>query len=286
MLKQVTVLSGKGGVGKTTLIASLAVLAGRVVVADCDVDAPNLHLLLNSEVIEEKEFKGGKMAVLDASKCTGCGACEKHCRFNAISCRKIDPVLCEGCGVCAYVCPIGAIELREEICGHTYVSKTRCGFMSHARLNPGEENTGKLVTLVRQRARQIAEDQEISLMLNDGPPGIGCPVIASIAGVDAGLVVAEPTMSGIHDFKRVLQLLKHFNVPPFICINIYDINRNNSGRILEFCEKNDIEVVGRIPFNPAVTDAMVRGMTIVEHSPDSDVAREILNIWDRLKSKL
>lgn len=282
-MKQITVLSGKGGTGKTTLTASFAALARNIVVADCDVDAPDLHLLLHPQIMNTQEFRGPKLAVIDKTKCIECGLCRDACRFDAIDdTLEIDPFLCEGCGVCVVVCPEEATSLKERISGYAFISKTAYGTMSHARLNPGEANSGKLVTLVRHNARQIAEKENHDLILIDGPPGIGCPVIASVSGVDVGLAVAEPTMSGIHDLERALQLLNHFQVTPFVCINMYDINRNNTERIVKFCEKNEVEVAGKIAFDPIVTEAMVAGETVVEHSPDSRVSQEIKNAWKKV----
>ena len=282
-MKQITVLSGKGGTGKTTLTASFAALARNIVVADCDVDAPDLHLLLHPQTMNTQEFRGPKLAVIDKTKCIECGLCRDACRFDAINdTLEIDPFLCEGCGVCAVVCTEEAISLKERISGYAFISKTKYGTMSHARLNPGEANSGKLVTLVRHNARQIAEKENRHLILIDGPPGIGCPVIASVSVVDAGLAVAEPTMSGIHDLERALQLLNHFHVTPFVCINMYDINRNNTERIVKFCQKNKLEVAGKIPFDPIVTEAMVAGETVVEYSPDSRVSQEIKTAWKRV----
>jgi MinD superfamily P-loop ATPase len=279
-MKQLTILSGKGGTGKTTITASFAVLAKNAVLADCDVDAPDLHMLLHPEVIKTQEFKGSKLAVIDKTKCDNCGLCREKCRFDAITeAIEVDPIACEGCGVCAALCPADAITLAERISGYAYMSKTKYGFMAHALLSPGEANSGKLVTLVRQNARILSEKENSDLIIIDGPPGIGCPVIASVTGVDVGLVVTEPTMSGIHDFQRALQLLEHFSVKPLVCVNMYDINKDNTEKILRFCKENSIEVVGRIPFNPKVTEAMVNGKTIIEYSPESDVAKEIENIW-------
>jgi MinD superfamily P-loop ATPase len=279
-MKQLTILSGKGGTGKTTITASLAVLARTAVLADCDVDAPDLHMLLHPEVIKTQEFKGSKLAVIDKTKCDNCGFCREKCRFDAITeAIEVDPIACEGCGVCAAICPADAITLVERVSGYAYMSKTKYGFMAHALLSPGEANSGKLVTLVRQNARILSEKENSDLIIIDGPPGIGCPVIASVTGVDVGLVVTEPTMSGIHDLQRALQLLEHFNVTPLVCVNMYNINRDNTEKILRFCKENSIEVVGRIPFNQKVTEAMVNGKTIIEHSPESDVAKEIGNIW-------
>jgi len=280
-MKQLTILSGKGGTGKTTLTASFAVLAEKLVVTDCDVDAPDLHMLLKPEVIQKQEFKGSKVASIDESKCIKCGKCEENCRFNAIKNFKVDPVLCEGCGVCAYICPVKAIELKDRICGYAFISKIKYGFMSHARLNPGEENSGKLVTLVRQNAKRLAEEENLDLILNDGPPGIGCPVIASVSGVNLGLIIVEPTLSGIHDMERALGLLSHFQVKPLVCINKYDLNTENTEKIERFCAENKIEVVGRISFDPVVTEAMVFGKTVVEYSPKSKVSEEIKEVWNK-----
>jgi len=286
-MKQLTVLSGKGGTGKTTITASFAVLAKNTVVADCDVDAPDLHMLLHPKVVKTQEFKGAKLAVIDEEKCTKCGQCREKCRFDAITEDiKIDSISCEGCGVCAVVCPVSAITLIERISGHAYISKTEHCFMAHAMLSAGEGNSGKLVTLVRQNAKTLAEREHSDLIIIDGPPGIGCPVIASVTGITAGVVVTEPTMSGIHDLERALQLLRHFNVPPFVCVNMYDINRDNSDRIERVCGKNRIEVLGKIPFNPVVTEAMVNGKSVVEYAPESDAAKEIVKIWRRILSAL
>jgi MinD superfamily P-loop ATPase len=233
--------------------------------------------------METQEFRGSKLAVMDRTKCVECGLCRDACRFDAISNDfKIDPFLCEGCGVCIVVCPEGAVSLQERVSGYAFISKTKYGTMSHARLNPGEANSGKLVTLVRHNARQIAEKENSGLILIDGPPGIGCPVIASVSGVDVGLIVAEPTLSGIHDLKRALQLLNHFHITSLVCINMYDINQKNTERIVKFCEKNRVKIAGKIPFNPIVTDAMVNGKPILEYGPRSDVAQEIEKVWKKI----
>jgi len=282
-MKQLTVLSGKGGTGKTIITASFAVLAKNAVIADCDVDAPDLHLLLHPKVIKTQEFKGSKLAVIDKVKCIECGLCREKCRFDAITENfEIDPIACEGCGVCTVICPENAITLIERISGHAYISKTKHGFMVHAMLNPAEANSGKLVTLVRQNAKIVADKEHSDLIIIDGPPGIGCPVIASVTGVDAGLIVTEPTMSGIHDLKRVLRLLDHFHISSLVCINKHDINRKNSEKIVNFCEKNDVKVAGEIPFNPVVTEAMVNGKAVVEYSPESTVSHEIKRLWETL----
>ena len=285
-LKQITVLSGKGGTGKTTLVASFAVLAGNLVVTDCDVDAPNLHMLLGPVEMRRQEFKGSKVAVMDDSRCNQCGKCEEGCRFGAIKGLKIDPVLCEGCGLCVYLCPTGAIRLEERTRGCAYISRTKYGFMSHARLNPGEENSGKLVTLVRQNASRIAEEEKLDLVLNDGPPGIGCPAIASASGVDLGIVVVEPTLSGIHDMERALRLLRHFRVKSVVCINKHDLNAENTEEVERRCADDGLVVAGRISFDPVVTHAMVSGKPVLEHSPDSTVSREIKEVWGKVLEAL
>jgi MinD superfamily P-loop ATPase len=267
-MKQLTILSGKGGTGKTSITASFAVLAKNAVVADCDVDAPDLHMLLHPELIEMQQFKGSKVAVIDETKCIRCGFCREICVFDAItSDLKVDSIACEGCGACTTGCPANAVTLAERVSGSAYISKTKYGFMTHAMLHPGESNSGKLVTLVRQNAKILAEKENSDLIIIDGSPGIGCPVIASITGVDAGLVVTEPTLSGVHDLKRILRLLEHFSVTPLVCVNMYDINKGNADKIT---------------FNPKVTEAMVNGKTITEYSPESNVAKEIEKIWRRL----
>ncbi len=282
-MKQLTVLSGKGGTGKTSITASFAVLAKNAVVADCDVDAPDLHMLLHPEVIKKQEFIGSKLVVIDKTRCVKCGLCRENCHFGAItSDLEVDAIACEGCGVCKAVCSVGAITLVSRVSGKAFISRTKYGFMSHALLNPGESNSGKLVTLVRQNAKILAQKEGRDQIIIDGSPGIGCPVIASVTGVDAALVVTEPTMSGIHDLERVLTLLGHFSVIPFVCINMYDVNVSNATKILDFCSENRIEVAGVIPFSPEVTQAMVNGKTIVEYSPESGVTQEIKSMWNKM----
>jgi len=285
-MKKMTILSGKGGTGKTTVTASLATLSSNAVFADCDVDASNLHLLLKPEVKETIEFKGLNLAVIDPERCIQCGLCEERCRFNAIHDFKVDPIHCEGCKVCVEICPVQAIDFVERICGYAYISETEYGPMSHADLIPGMENSGKLVTLVRQNGKKLADDGGHGLVLVDGPPGIGCPVIASLADIDYGLVVVEPTLSGIHDLERALQLLDHFKVEALVCVNKHDLNDENTAAIEEFCHEENIEVVGLIPFDPEVTKAMVAGRPVVEYAPDSPASGAIRSMWERLASIL
>jgi len=281
-LKQITILSGKGGTGKTTITASFAVLAQRSVIVDCDVDAPDLHMLLHPKIIETQEFKGSKLAEIDSSRCVECGLCQEICRFNAITDFKVDPIHCEGCGTCLLVCPEDAISLKERVSGEAFISKTEYGTLSHAFLFPGEGNSGKLVALVRDNARKVAEKENCELILIDAPPGIACPAIASVSGVDVGVIVTEPTVSGIHDMERALRLLAHFGVLPLVCINKYDINEMNTQKIERFCKKNKIEVVGKILYNPIVTKALVSEKPVVVFSPENMVSREIERMWKRV----
>ena len=285
-MKQITVLSGKGGTGKTTITGSFAALSSNAVFADCDVDASNLHLLLKPEVNEIIEFKGLKVAEIDQEKCIQCGKCEELCRFNAISDFKVDPIHCEGCKVCVVNCPVETIDFVDRVCGHEYISVTEYGPMAHARLTPGMENSGKLVTQVRQNAKKIAEVQSKELVLVDGSPGIGCPVIASIANVDASIVVVEPTLSGIHDLKRALELLEHFDIQPYVVVNKWDINEDNSNDIDAFCEEEGIVVLGHVPYDPEVTRSMVAGNPIVVYAPESPAAKAIKKTWEGLLAQV
>jgi MinD superfamily P-loop ATPase len=282
-MREITVISGKGGTGKTTLVASFAALAENKVIADCDVDAPDLHLLLHPEIIKKEEFKGLKVAFMDKTLCTECGTCEETCRFNAVALTEesgyaVNPARCEGCGACVFVCPQEALVLKERVSGYTFISKTNYGTMAHAQLNIAEETSGKLVTVVRNHAQQVAEKEQRELILIDGAPGIGCPVIASLTGVDLALVVTEPTMSGLHDLERILGVTRHFGIDSIVCINKYDINEENSRRITELCRQRGIEVVGNIPYDSVVTEAMVAGKPVVEFS-EGVVSEAIKGVW-------
>ena len=285
-MKQITILSGKGGTGKTTITACFAALSENALFADCDVDASNLHLLLNPTVKETMDFKGLNVAKIDPAKCIECGKCVELCRFNAIEDFKIDPIHCEGCKVCVVNCPVEAIEFNERICGHAYISETKYGPMSHARLTPGMENSGKLVTLVRQNASKLAEEMGKDLVLVDGSPGIGCPVIASIANIEAAVVVVEPTLSGIHDLKRAVELLDHFEITPFVIVNKFDINEENTVNIEKYCTEDNIVLLGRVSFDPTVTRAMVQGLPVVEFEPNAVSSKAIIKIWKRFSDQL
>lgn len=284
-MQQITVISGKGGTGKTTITAGLSWLAEKAVLADCDVDAADLHILLDPAVQRTEEFSGGKTAVLQKSQCTQCGACMELCRFDAIHGLEIDPVSCEGCGVCAAFCPEKAITMVDKLSGHWFVSDTRTGPMVHARLGIAEDNSGKLVSMVRQEAKRVAEEKKWDYVIVDGPPGIGCPVIAAIGGVDLVLIVTEPTLSGLHDLKRVLATAGHFNIPAAVCVNKFDINQENTAVIEDFCKQQAIPVVGRIPYDRSVVAALMRKNTVFEH-PCEKVSSEISRMWDALQLML
>ncbi len=284
-MRQLTVISGKGGTGKTTLTAAFASLAMEKVLADCDVDAADLHLILNPTVRKRESFSGGRSPNVDEEKCTKCGICTEACRFNAIEDGVVDLIACDHCGLCVYACPEKAIVMEEAINGEWFVSDTDYGPMVHARLRMGEENSGKLVTGVRKEASEIAKERNLDLAIIDGPPGIGCPVIASVTGVDLVLVVVEPTLSGIHDMERILGLAKYFKIPAIACINKYDINFDNTKAIQDHCERNGVEVAGMIPFNSKVVDALVQRKSVIEY-PCGNVTEQVGRIWERVSDHL
>lgn len=284
-MKQIVVISGKGGTGKTVIAASFAALARDKVMADCDVDAADLHLLLHPRVKETREFKGGKTAVINRDKCNGCGKCMEVCRFDAIKEFVVDPISCEGCGVCFHICPKGAIEMREDLSGEWFISETKYGPFVHARLAIAEENSGKLVRIVRHNAKLIAEKEGRDFVIIDGPPGIGCPVIASLAGVDLALVVTEPTLSGIHDMERIIKVAQHFGIKTYVCINKYDLNLKNTQTIRKHCQDLNIKVAGEIPFDTKVTEALVNGKSVVEYQ-DGEVSRQISGLWDKVSKEV
>jgi MinD superfamily P-loop ATPase len=290
-MRELVVISGKGGTGKTSLTASFAVLADRPVIADCDVDAADLHLVLSPRVKERYDFRSGHVAVIRQEDCTGCGACLSDCRFNAVMTDRtaagqarfaIDPISCEGCGVCVRFCPQHAIDLRERLCGEWMVSETRCGPMVHARLDVAAENSGKLVSTVRREARRIAVEKQRSMVIVDGPPGIGCPVIASVTGATLVLAVTEPTVSGEHDLERVLSLTRHFDIPAAVCVNKWDLNAEMTERIEEKARRAGARIAGRIRYDSAVTRAQMLERTVVETR--ARCAEDFRHVWNELNA--
>ena len=279
-MKELVIISGKGGTGKTSISAAFASLASNSVICDADVDAANLHLLLDPQPFEHEDFFGGSLAVINQQQCSECGSCAELCTFQAISeALVVDPIACEGCGVCVDFCPEGAIDFPVQKCGETFFSDTRFGPMSHARLGIAEENSGKLVSVIRKKARQYAEERRASMILTDGPPGIGCPVIASITGATAVLIIVETSLASLHDLKRVNELAEHFKLPVMVCINKCDVDEQIRSSIEAFTTDKSIEIVGRIPFHHDVTRAMVEGKTILERSVDPDLEKAIRSSW-------
>ena len=311
-MKQLVILSGKGGSGKTSVAAAFAHLLSldndplHTVLADADVDASNLELVLSPKIIYREEFKGGLFAKIDWESCSGCGLCEQVCRFDAIgdlsqpqflrlAVRRqselglpdnhipdlpiVDPIACDGCAACVYQCPENAITMHDQVVGEWYRSESRYGPLFHAALRPAQENSGKLVNLVKQQARLLAMDEDYDLTLVDGPPGIGCPVISAASGADLALIVAEPTAAGVHDMGRVLKTAAHFDLQALVCINKANIYPEGSAEIETYCREHAVQVVGKIPFDLAVTEAMVQGQPVTLYAPDSPSShalREVL----------
>ena len=284
-MKELVVLSGKGGTGKTSIVGSLAVLAQKKVLADCDVDAADLHLLLSPSVKEENEFWGGQVAFIDEEKCAQCGLCQDICRFAAIKDFRVDPIACEGCGFCSHICPVEAITMKESLSGHWFMSDTKYGPLVHARMGIAQENSGKLVALVRQQAKQIAKREGLDYVISDGPPGIGCPVISSLAGTTLALLVTEPTLSGIHDLERIIGVCQHFGVPALVCINKHDINEENTRQIEAYCYTQGIEIASKIPFDNVVTEAMAHGLPVVEYKRNG-ITYRIEMLWQSISELL
>lgn len=297
-MKQVTVISGKGGTGKTSLTASLAALTGRCVLADCDVDAPDLHLILEPFARTSGDFVGGKKARIEPAACTGCGRCETVCRFEAVGPAgngnadgatvtwQVDPLACEGCGACLPVCPSAAITLQPAVAGRWFISTTRLGPMVHARMGIAAENSGRLVSVLRTKAREVAQDEGLDLVLIDGPPGIGCPVISSMAGTDLVLAVTEPSCSALHDLARAADLAAHFGTPMIVCVNKWDLAPDLTDRIEAEMSARGVGLAGRIRYDPAVTAAQVRQLTVIEHAASGGVGDDIREIWAAVAARV
>lgn len=296
-MKQLVILSGKAGTGKTTVAAALAHLASEempiarvsAVMADADVDAANLELLLSPEVQETHDFIGGKLAIIDPDACTACGICAEVCRFEAIisgdDAYRVDDIACEGCASCFCQCPTEAIRVEQQTARRWFRSGTRLGPLFHAHLFAAQENSGKLVTLVKQLARLLTLDEGRELLIVDGPPGTGCPVIAASTGADPAPLVVEPTISGIHDLERILATTTHFGISALVCINKADINPSRADEISAFCAAQGIALVGQVPYDTVVTEAMARGRPMTEYD-DGPVSRELKRVWERVKERL
>jgi MinD superfamily P-loop ATPase len=285
-IKEIVVLSGKGGTGKTSIVGALAALVPEKVLCDADVDAADLHLLLSPQVLERHDFTAGHKAAIDQEQCLQCGECLNWCRFHAINDDfVINPLLCEGCGVCFHLCPAQAVQFPDNHCGEWYISNTRFGPMVHARLGIAEENSGKLVALVRQQARQLAEENHRPFILTDGPPGIGCPVISSLGNAQAVLLVSEPTVSGQHDLERVAALADHFRVPVLVLVNKADLYWEAAREIEQFCAARAYPFLGHLPFDPDFTRAQVEGKTIMEYD-NKRLQALLTEVWEQLRSAI
>jgi len=293
---ELVILSGKGGTGKTSLVGSLAVLAENKILVDCDVDAADLHLLLEADVGEPQVFATSSRAAIKTEMCTGCGICKDLCRFDAIKTEpdvkaaggiryRVEPYSCEGCGVCKNFCPEDAITFDRVESGRWYVSQTGYGTLVHAKLGIAEGNSGKLVSLLREKAKELASKENKGLIIVDGPPGIGCPVIASLAGADYVLLVSEPSKSAFHDLDRILQLISHFQIPVGLCINKYDINPSLTSEMEKYAVDKNVTVLTRIPFDPTVTRAQVAGKPLVAFT-DNDTGKVIRGLWEKLQVEL
>ena len=281
-MKELTVISGKGGTGKTSLTGCFAALSANSVFTDCDVDAANLSLIMHPVLIESNDFYASRKAFIQLDKCNHCGLCKQLCRFSAISDNFIvERLNCEGCGVCYHACPEKAIQFSEVISGKYLLSETRYGPLVHARLGIAEENSGKLVTLVRQKAKEIAEKKNKDCIINDGPPGIGCPVIASLSNTDLALIVTEPSLSARHDMERVLTVCRQFSIPSLVCINRFDLNEDNTKKIEAYCQNNGVPIVGMIPLDRSVTEAMIAGVPVVEHN-NGPAAKSVIKAWKQI----
>ncbi|MDA3905057.1 MAG: 4Fe-4S binding protein [Bacteroidales bacterium] len=287
-MQQIAIVSGKGGTGKTSIISAFASIARNKILVDCDVDAADLFLITKPTILESHEYEGGKIAILDAEICTNCGICMDLCRFDAISLvddqTTISEFSCDGCKLCEIACPVDAIKMVENMESRWYESETRFGSMIHAKLGIGEDNSGKLVTKIRDIANKKAKELVMDTVIIDGPPGIGCPVISTLTGVHKALMVTEPTLSGMHDLHRLIEMAKGFKLKSYVLINKFDLNSNISDDIESLCQKEEIEVLARIPFNRDFVDAMVNQQTVIEYAPDSDLSLQLKMVWNRLET--
>lgn len=288
-MREITVISGKGGTGKTSITAALASLGKSMVLCDSDVDAADLHLVLEPTILESFRFEGSWLASINPEICTNCGLCSENCQFDAIfldhqKIRSIDPFKCEGCRLCERICPSRAISSTRSANNHWFISDTRVGKMTHARMGPGEENSGKLVTKVRTKAREIAKEEQAQIILTDGPPGTGCPAIASITGTDLVLLVMEPSKSSLHDAKRVIELVGQFNIPIRVIINKWDINPEVTEEIENYLKEQSIPLLARLPFSEEFIEALIKGQTIVEYNAQSPIVRTLESVWEKLSA--
>ncbi|MBU0465476.1 MAG: ATP-binding protein [Proteobacteria bacterium] len=285
-MRELVILSGKGGTGKTSIAAAFASFSNNMILCDADVDAADLHLLTAPDIQQKTDFQGGNVAIINPDKCTSCGLCIELCRFDAVKDTfEIDPIECEGCGVCYDLCPEKAIDFPIKTCGEWYISYTRFGPMVHARLGIAQENSGRLVALVRHEARKIVQKKNIDLILTDGPPGIGCPVIASMGQANAILIVSEPTVSGIHDLARVGQLAVHFKIPAMVCVNKYDLNFDQTQAIKDLAKEKNIFFAGQIPFDKNFTESMIQGKNIIETDEKSQASLAVRKIWENVMAQ-
>ncbi len=286
---EIAVISGKGGTGKSSIAAAFATLNGKVVVADCDVDAANLYLLFNPTHEEETVYNGGQKAIINYNKCTNCAICISYCRFDAISMAEdkvvISETSCDGCFLCSRICPEGAINMVQNDKSRMYSGSFRNGKMVYGRLYPGEENSGKLVNMVREKAKQVAKENDLDTIILDGPPGIGCPVISTITGVDKVVIVTEPTISGLSDMQRALEIVKKFGTETYVIINKYDLNREMSDKIDSWCKISGVSIMGRLPFDSQIVEAMVQRKSITEYNPDINISKKIKTIWNKIISQ-
>jgi len=284
-MNEIVIISGKGGTGKTSIAASFAAIGKSKILVDCDVDASDLHLVLSPRIAEKGEFWSGKKARIEEEKCNKCGLCQELCRFDAIRDFKVDRLSCEGCGFCFHACLAGAVVMEDALSGHWFVSETKYGPLVYARLIPGEENSGKLVALVRQKAKALAKDKASEYIITDGPPGIGCPVISSLSGAAMALLVTEPTVSGVSDLERVAGVCKYFHVPAAVCINKYDLNEEISREIEIYCRQQDIELIGKLSFDEVFVEAISKGIPVVECSKGS-IKDEIEQMWETIATRV